>query len=257
MVPRRGLEPPRLAALVPETSASTNSAIWADAEGRGCLGWAAPKSTTSRTVPGRKPPDGFRARPALAMNSGAQASRRFAMDNKTGHDLSAARAFWAATRCGRWPRRAGASRWRAAIPTGLSSCARWARSARSPSSNATSPMPIRSRAALPGADAVINLTGILFQRGQTFEDVHADGADNIAQAAAAAGRHTRWCMSRPSAPTANRDSALCPDQGRRRNARARGLSRRRHPAALHRVRAGGSASSTNSPTWRASRRPCR
>ena len=30
LVPRRGLEPPRLAALVPETSASTNSATWAD-----------------------------------------------------------------------------------------------------------------------------------------------------------------------------------------------------------------------------------
>ena len=29
MVPRRGLEPPRLAALVPETSASTSSATWA------------------------------------------------------------------------------------------------------------------------------------------------------------------------------------------------------------------------------------
>ena len=29
VVPRRGLEPPRLAALLPESSASTNSAIWA------------------------------------------------------------------------------------------------------------------------------------------------------------------------------------------------------------------------------------
>ena len=34
VVPRRGLEPPRLAALVPETSASTNSATWASQEAR-------------------------------------------------------------------------------------------------------------------------------------------------------------------------------------------------------------------------------
>jgi NADH dehydrogenase len=42
-------------------------------------------------------------------------------------------------------------------------------------------------AAVMGSTAVINLTGILFQSGQTFEDVQAEGAANIAQAAAAAG----------------------------------------------------------------------
>lgn len=41
--------------------------------------------------------------------------------------------------------------------------------------------------ALMGAQAAINLTGILFEKGQTFEDVQADGAANIAKSAAAAG----------------------------------------------------------------------
>ena len=41
--------------------------------------------------------------------------------------------------------------------------------------------------AVTGAQAVINLTGILFEKGQSFEEVQADGAANIAQASAAAG----------------------------------------------------------------------
>jgi NADH dehydrogenase len=41
--------------------------------------------------------------------------------------------------------------------------------------------------AVKGANAVVNLTGILFEKSQTFEDVQADGAANVAQAAAAAG----------------------------------------------------------------------
>jgi uncharacterized protein YbjT (DUF2867 family) len=40
--------------------------------------------------------------------------------------------------------------------------------------------------ALHGADAAVNLCGILFQAGQTFEDLQADGAAHIAQAAATA-----------------------------------------------------------------------
>ncbi|MEM7225906.1 MAG: complex I NDUFA9 subunit family protein [Pseudomonadota bacterium] len=44
------------------------------------------------------------------------------------------------------------------------------------------------KAAVEGADAVINLCGLLYERGkQTFEAVHHAGAQRIAQAAAAAG----------------------------------------------------------------------
>jgi NADH dehydrogenase len=41
-------------------------------------------------------------------------------------------------------------------------------------------------AAIAGCDAVVNLCGILFQRGQTFEDVQADGPANVGAAAAKA-----------------------------------------------------------------------
>lgn len=48
--------------------------------------------------------------------------------------------------------------------------------------------PDQVAAALQGAAAVINLTGILYPAGgQNFDDVHVQGADNIATAAAQAG----------------------------------------------------------------------
>ncbi|MGQ4274704.1 complex I NDUFA9 subunit family protein [Terrihabitans sp. B22-R8] len=52
------------------------------------------------------------------------------------------------------------------------------------------------RAAIEGADAVVNLTGILYESGkQTFEAVHVEGAERIAQAAAAEGIGTLVHMS--------------------------------------------------------------
>jgi len=43
-------------------------------------------------------------------------------------------------------------------------------------------------AAVHGADAVVNLVGILYERGKrTFQKIHVDGAVNVAKAAAAAG----------------------------------------------------------------------
>jgi len=48
--------------------------------------------------------------------------------------------------------------------------------------------PASIAAAVRGADVVINLVGILFERGrQRFEAVHTEGARHVAQAAAAAG----------------------------------------------------------------------
>lgn len=41
--------------------------------------------------------------------------------------------------------------------------------------------------AIMGSSAVVNLTGILFEKGQSFDDVQAEGAAHVAQAAAAAG----------------------------------------------------------------------
>jgi NADH dehydrogenase len=47
--------------------------------------------------------------------------------------------------------------------------------------------PDQVSAAMHGASAAVNLTGMLYPRGQSFEEVHCDGAGNIAEAAAKAG----------------------------------------------------------------------
>ena len=92
-------------------------------------------------------------------------------------------------------------------------------------------------AAARGADAVINLVGILFPTGkQTFEAVQDEGARHVAEAARAEGARA---LVHVSAIGANAKLALGlrAEQGGRRGGGQRGVSRRRHPQALGRVRA--------------------
>lgn len=64
--------------------------------------------------------------------------------------------------------------------------------------------PASVAAAVKGADAVVNLVGIMQEQGrQSFAAVQANGARAIAQASAAAGIPA-WSMSRRSAPPPNR-----------------------------------------------------
>lgn len=64
--------------------------------------------------------------------------------------------------------------------------------------------PAHVATAVAGADAVINLVGILFERGQrTFQRIHVDGARNIAAAASAAGVGRLIQMSALGADTAS------------------------------------------------------
>ena len=62
------------------------------------------------------------------------------------------------------------------------------------------------RAAIDGADAVVNLVGILYQSGrQRFDTIHAEGAGRVAEAAAATGAtalvHVSALGADPTAPS--------------------------------------------------------
>ncbi len=69
-------------------------------------------------------------------------------------------------------------------------------------------------AALAGSDAVVNLVGVLYERGrQTFEAVHHQGAATVARAAAAAGARCLVQLSAIGADTAS-PSFYCASKGR-------------------------------------------
>ena len=116
--------------------------------------------------------------------------------------------------------------------------------------------PASVEAAARDADVVINLVGILFERGrQRFDAVQAFGAEAVALAAAAFGAR----LVHVSAIGADETGALalCAHQGDGREARARGGAVGRDPAAVDRVRPGGRLLQQVRAISRASCRRCR
>ena len=97
------------------------------------------------------------------------------------------------------------------------------------------------RRAVEGADAVVNLVGILAKSGpQTFQAVHVAGARAIAEAARAGGAKRLAARVGPRRRHAG-EGHLCAHQGGGRGGRAAELPGCRHPAPLAGVRAGGPA----------------
>jgi len=104
--------------------------------------------------------------------------------------------------------------------------------------------------ALAGSHAAVNLTGILYQRGQTFEDVHAKGPEAIAIAAARLGLRALVHVSAIGADLES-DSHYA-------ETKAEGEKLFPPPPSCGRRCCSGlrTASSTASPRWRASPLPC-
>src|SRR6266550_6950379 len=181
MVPRRGLEPPRLSALVPETSASTNSATWACRDRYGS-GFRLVNSPSLAPVQ-RRTVIVFGARLPAIDEPGMTA---IATDTLV-------TVFGGSGFLGRHVVRALAKRGyrvRVAVrrPELAGHLQPLGQVGQIHAVQANLRYPDSVEAAARGAHVVINLVGILFERGrQRFETVQAFGAEAVALAAAAFG----------------------------------------------------------------------
>ena len=138
---------------------ATTERFMDDETGKPCDRLCRSGSRRTRICAGLTPKRCFSAAPA--------AIEPAAMNNNPLSRSSAARAFWAAIRCARWPRPAIASASRCAIPTRASSCRPWAMSGQIALVKCNVREADQVAAAVKGADAVVNLTGILYPARRT------------------------------------------------------------------------------------------